>query len=716
MSEPGRFAASSEERDRITRVRTLRSCVTCRNRKVRCDKQRPCGACRRSGSECIFLTEARRPPQPRLPNAVLLERIERLESVIEMISTKNGPSSSSDPSSTSLPQQLIPQPSRARELDQVANVDHSENHGRLFNTDDGSRYMGPSYWAIIKPELDNVKEALEQAITPQEETENYSNVLSFFARSLPKQLSDKYPNPNELEYIYRRYVESVDPFIRIIHKPTFERQLRLFQEHPNHPGLGANFEPLLFGMCLVSITSMHPDFIRSHHQTTKEQLLQKYRVALEEALANARYLHCKDIPTLQGMIFCVIALRHTDLIRSSLSLLAMVVTAAKGMGLHRDGGHFNLKPVELELRRRIWYTIALLDIHTHEELGLEPLITDNSYDTLPPLNINDTDLSDERPLPIERSTFTEMTHLLVFVGTMHSFRKIATLSSQKFDTSRRPGEKIEIIFNAINKEIAYSNDKWLQNIDDSVPIQWLTKTFYNMIACKARVVLYHPFLHLDSTAQTSLVSQERREVLFTIGVQALECNAAILQSRSSDPYNWYFQFFHIAHTGALVINDLAHLPPCHLVDRAWVAIDFLVSNPDPYRTGTPNWSRYIRAFQKLFEKAYIQRERTGAGGIHSQNPGLATNLNNLRMLFHSDPNTPPSAPHSTSASSSPSASNGLASEEPILPLPFMDHPFDPMENAPQQYQNVYSNWVSITTTTAEPNHPIYSCFVEDMIS
>jgi hypothetical protein len=102
-------------------------------------------------------------------------------------------------------------------------------------------------------------------------------------------------------------VESVDPFIRIIHKPTFERQLMLFREQPNHPELGANFEPLLFGMCLVSITSMHPDFVRSNYQTSKEELLQTYRVALEQALANSRYLHCKDIPTLQGMIFCVVS-------------------------------------------------------------------------------------------------------------------------------------------------------------------------------------------------------------------------------------------------------------------------------------------------------------------------------------------------------------------------------------------------------------------------
>jgi hypothetical protein len=199
--------------------------------------------------------------------------------------------------------------------------------------------------------------------------------------------------------------------------------------------------------------------------------------------------------------------------------------------------------------------------------------------------------------------------------------------------------------------------------------------------------------------------------LFALGVQGLECNAAILKSHFSDPFNWYLQYFHIAHTGALVINDLAHLPACPLVDRAWAAIDFLVSNPDPYRTGSPNWSRYIRAFQKLFERAYINRERTGAGGLQSQNRGLESNLRDLRQLFYSDPNTSSSAPQSASSPSSPSVVSGLGPDDNALPLPFMDHPYDPTESMSQSYQN-YS-WVSFTATI-KPEYPMD--FLGDLMS
>lgn len=158
MSETGRFFASSEERDRTTRARTLRSCVTCRNRKVRCDKARPCGACRRSGSECVFLTEARRPLQPRLPNAVLLERIERLESVIEMISSKG----SSEASSTPAPERIGSHDSTT-EMDRhsTGNNNLPDNYGRLVSSVDGSRYMGPNYWALLKPEVSTLSSLAE---------------------------------------------------------------------------------------------------------------------------------------------------------------------------------------------------------------------------------------------------------------------------------------------------------------------------------------------------------------------------------------------------------------------------------------------------------------------------------------------------------------------------------------------------------------------------
>lgn len=75
-----------------------RSCVTCRRRKVRCDKQMPCSNCRRASIPCAFPAPGRAPRQhrPKDPNAPpkptslreveLVKRLKKLEGIVEELS------------------------------------------------------------------------------------------------------------------------------------------------------------------------------------------------------------------------------------------------------------------------------------------------------------------------------------------------------------------------------------------------------------------------------------------------------------------------------------------------------------------------------------------------------------------------------------------------------------------------------------------------------
>ena len=63
-----------------------RSCVTCRKRKVRCDKTEPCTNCRKAGIECIFPSPGRAPRRSKKPpDAELLARLKRLEGVVQKL-------------------------------------------------------------------------------------------------------------------------------------------------------------------------------------------------------------------------------------------------------------------------------------------------------------------------------------------------------------------------------------------------------------------------------------------------------------------------------------------------------------------------------------------------------------------------------------------------------------------------------------------------------
>ncbi len=89
-----------------------RSCVTCRRRKVRCDKFMPCGNCRKAHIQCVFPAPGRAPRRPRIkdPNAPpkqssereieLMKRLRKLEGIVEDLSGQIEFESGRNPSSS----------------------------------------------------------------------------------------------------------------------------------------------------------------------------------------------------------------------------------------------------------------------------------------------------------------------------------------------------------------------------------------------------------------------------------------------------------------------------------------------------------------------------------------------------------------------------------------------------------------------------------------
>lgn len=94
-------------------------------------------------------------------------------------------------------------------------------------------------------------------------------------------------------------------------------------------------------------------------------------------------------------------------------LTGMAVRIAQAMGMHRDSILFSLCTVDIEVRRRVWWALCLLDSRISEDYGLEcniPTITD----TKPPLHVNDLDIDVAgTEILVPRTGFSEMTISLI---------------------------------------------------------------------------------------------------------------------------------------------------------------------------------------------------------------------------------------------------------------------------------------------------------------
>jgi len=133
---------------------------------------------------------------------------------------------------------------------------------------------------------------------------------SFLFRSATEDLSGFYPTPAESAQLYDIYLVSVDPVVRLLHKPTFELKLTKLQEYGlESAALHADkgFEALIFSVYYAAVNSLHLDKVPQMFGIDKPSLLNRYRVAVEHALANAGFLQSEELTTLQALVLFIVS-------------------------------------------------------------------------------------------------------------------------------------------------------------------------------------------------------------------------------------------------------------------------------------------------------------------------------------------------------------------------------------------------------------------------
>lgn len=110
-------------------------------------------------------------------------------------------------------------------------------------------------------------------------------------------------------------------------------------------------EVLLLSVCYAAIVSMDPDQCIEILGEDSETCIQKYRLAMDQALVRANFIKSQNIHVLQAAVLFLLCLRRKGGTRLVWAASAVVVRVAQGQGLHRDGQHLGLSPFDTEIRR-----------------------------------------------------------------------------------------------------------------------------------------------------------------------------------------------------------------------------------------------------------------------------------------------------------------------------------------------------------------------------
>lgn len=134
------------------------SCTSCRHRKVKCDKAKPCSACRRSNVECVF---PNRPFKPRgrqggskARNAEITQRLQRLEGLVGKLGGENsaGTLLSGGTVLPSIENVGHRQESLKDRQDSNSQSPRSQDIEPISQSD-GTRYLGNDFWSSMSSEV-----------------------------------------------------------------------------------------------------------------------------------------------------------------------------------------------------------------------------------------------------------------------------------------------------------------------------------------------------------------------------------------------------------------------------------------------------------------------------------------------------------------------------------------------------------------------------------
>ncbi|KAI8623988.1 hypothetical protein F5Y19DRAFT_342317 [Xylariaceae sp. FL1651] len=647
-----------------------RSCVTCRRRKVRCDKHMPCGNCRKAQIQCVFPAPGRAPRRPRAkdPNAPpkqtseremeLMKRLRKLEGIVEDLSgqieietykhnensespeatpdtvhesdrrrntgatpNENAPNSGSIPPGHSAPRRTNTGGSGTGSGVKGPMGDVNKEFGTLVLSEKGkTRYISNAFWSKITDEIEALRtetqkltddssdssadESSPVAGNPpvDEHVDHHGFIFGYSSSNVD--LRKLHPLPSQMLFYWQVYMENVDPIVKILHVPTMTKTIRELRS--NMDSITPGVEALMFSIYYAAITSMDPAEVMTNFGAEKPQLIARYRFATEQALAKANCLTTSELVVVQAFVLFLVLVRRFDDTKFSWTLTGLVITIAQSIGLHREGTHFeSLSPFDIEMRRRLWWAICVLDLRSAEDQGSELIVVERSFDTQFPLNINDSDISpDMTEFPEERTGSTDMTFCLIRYEICALSRKLHSAASSMAPCPKDTQLSLEEREDKLLDMYEHIDQKYLKPCPDkeSDLLNWVSATIARLIMSKMSLVIYQPLTPSNGTELPGDV----RDRLFMSSIEVVEYSTVLLAEPKIRCWQWLFQTYNQWHAVAYLLLEVIRRPWTASVERGWAALNAIFNSHKALAASKPSIWVPLR---KLMIQAKRHRER-----------------------------------------------------------------------------------------------------------
>ena len=451
-------SAGNTSYDKPKRPRPVLSCLRCRDKKLKCNREKPCEQCIKTGRphECFFAIEsngaspetangqetitvqtrkrARQDTPPHDPEprggeggiGVIEDLQLRVKALEEQLRVSKPSASSNDdhgPSSTTA-HQSGSKHLRTLDVDGYRFRFRGQNHRNVIwkqvclllpekpciaDEEQFTDVVPFVQKALSDPRVRVILvEAAEiQKRYAKKYTSSQASPISDLQSALARMV-ELLPTKFVCDLLIENYFTHWEKTLRVVHVPSFRNEYNDFWEKDHErPSLSPGFIPQLLSILIIA-TRMH-----SESQALLEKgFAYKCHTVLKAWQAQLTGKERSYFSNLQAMTLLVIA---GQMIPQGLDKMwtetGALVRHAMTLGLHVEPSEYpRVSIFHGEIRRRLWTTILELDIQTAVTSALPTSIRSADYSIRPPSNIDDSDLVEgmERlPIPKHSDEWTD---------------------------------------------------------------------------------------------------------------------------------------------------------------------------------------------------------------------------------------------------------------------------------------------------------------------
>lgn len=218
------------------------------------------------------------------------------------------------------------------------------------------------------------------------------------------------PDKALADVLVENYLQTTESLYRILHIPTFREQYNALwvADAPQNPGF------IIQVKLVLALGAIPYDDLFTMRETALQWVFEA-----KTWLCGPKFKAHLDISSLQTSILLLLAEERLGLVGDSMwSDCGVLLRRAIFMGLHRDPARLpDRSLLTCEMHRRLWNTIAELNVQSSLGSGGPVFLSMSDFDTKPPGNFDDEQLLEDSPVPRPLEECTQMTLALALRET-----------------------------------------------------------------------------------------------------------------------------------------------------------------------------------------------------------------------------------------------------------------------------------------------------------